>query len=470
MHRLRQWRVLQGVLVMTDACAIALAFWFVFLIVPAGTGGPVHAGAWRLAHIALYVVGWVVLLAVYRLYDPEYLLDGFQQYTRITQASTAGLVLMSLVALFDGSVLISRAWFLAAWVLSILSLGVARFAMRRVVRALRHRGRFRWRLLIVGAGEDGLAIAQQLTHSAPNAAEIVGFLDEYSAIGAPVGREGQVLGEPLALARVAAEVGATDAIIVPQAISWEALQVLMQRKPDEWGVQHMWLAPALRDLLTTGMEVHQRGSLPLLSVCGPRITGLESMLKRGLDLALVLVLLPVLLPLGLAIALCIMCLRGEAPLVRHRMIGRDRRQFSLITFPALAGLRRWHLWRLPALINVLVGDVSLVGPRPIFASYGTEYHAWQLMLTSVRPGLTGPWWLLSGTASRHIETEVSLDLTYIQSYTIWLDFRLLMQTSWRMLTRHGIVTVQATTEAVLLGTATPRAEATPAATPTGGAQ
>jgi hypothetical protein len=68
-------------------------------------------------------------------------------------------------------------------------------------------------------------------------------------------------------------------------------------------VQHLWLAPAFRDLLTTGMEVHQRGSLPLLSVAGPRITGLESALKRGLDLLLALLVLPVALPLSLAIAL-----------------------------------------------------------------------------------------------------------------------------------------------------------------------
>lgn len=464
MQRRRQWRVLQLCTVCMDACAITLAFSLVFTITAVSTDVRLHTLAWRAIHIALYIVGWVALLAIYRLYELEYVVDGFEQYSRIIQASTAGLLIVSLVAMLDGTVILSRLWFIASWVLSIVSLGVGRFLMRRVVRALRRRGQFRWRWLIVGAGEDGLAIANQLARSAPNAAEVVGFLDEYCALGTPVGEHGYVLGEPLMLARVARELDATDAIVIPQAISWEALQVLMQGTPDQWGVQHLWLAPALRDLLTTGMEVHQRGSLPLLSVVGPRITGLESMLKRGLDIGVVLLSLPVVVPLGLAIALWIALARGTAPIVRHRVIGRDRHECMLLSFPAIPVLQRFHLWRLPTLFNVLVGDLSLVGPRPIAWSFETEYHSWQLMLTSVRPGLTGPWWLLSGTASRKVEAEVSLDLIYIQSYTIWQDLRVLARTARRVLTQSG--TVRQSTEASDVVASTP----TPVPTPTGGPQ
>lgn len=467
MHHRRQWQVLQVAVAGADACAIALAFTLVFLLSldPQGAVARPHVLAWRVLHISIYIVGWMILLAIYRLYEPEYLLDGLQQYTRIAQASTAGLLIIGLDALLDGSALISRSWLLASWLLSILSLGITRFLARRIVRHLRCRGLFRSRLLIVGAGEDGLAIADQIAGAASNAAEVVGFLDEYSALGAPVGNRGEVLGEPLALARVARDVDATDAIIVPQAISWESLQVLMQGRADDWGVQRLWLSPALRDLLTTGMEVHLRGSLPLLSVSGPRITGVESVLKRSLDLAVVLAVLPVALPLCLVIALWLRLVRGATPLACQRVIGRNRREFTLLTFPPTPGLRRLHLWRLPALINVLVGNLSLVGPRPIARSLGIEYRPWQLMLASVRPGLTGPWWLLSGSGRLAVEAEVGLDLGYIRGYTIWLDIRLLALTTWRVLTRPG---AEQTVPGPLDGS--PAATSlTPTATPAGGA-
>jgi exopolysaccharide production protein ExoY len=200
----------------------------------------------------------------------------------------------------------------------------------------------------------------------------------------------------------------------------------------------MWLAPAFRDLLTTGMEVHQRGSLPLLSVTGPRITGLEAAFKRGLDIGLVVATLPVTLILSLGIAVWLAAVQHVAPLASHRVIGRNRREFTLLTFAPTPALQHVHLWRLPALLNVLIGELSLVGPRPIARSFGSEYRPWSLMLASVRPGLTGPWWLLSGSVgSRSVETEVSLDLAYIRSYTIWLDVRLLALTARHLLAHSG---------------------------------
>ncbi|HEV7128361.1 MAG TPA: sugar transferase [Ktedonobacterales bacterium] len=436
----RAWRSLRLVVVCTDACAIALAFILVFAISPVvlPNANPLVLGSWRALRLAIYVSGWLALLAIYRLYEPEYLLDGFQQYTRIVQASTTGLLLVGLVALLDGKP-IPRFLLLSAWTLSLLALGLTRFLLRRVIWRLRRRGLFRARMLVVGAGEDGWAIAEQITGYAPGAAEVVGFLDEYSPIGTPIAGS-TVLGEPQALARVAQLTRATDAILVPQQIGWESLQLLLQGGPERWGVQRMWLAPASRDLLTTGLEVHQRGSLPLLAVSGPRIAGMEAAMKRGLDLLLALLVLPVALPVCLAIVVWRGGIRRVAVLERRQIVGRDRRRFTLVTFPPTNDLRLWHLWRLPALYNVLRGDLSFVGPRPIRRSMEDEYLPWQMMLTSVRPGLMGPWWLLSGSAHTSITAEVGLDLAYIRNYTIWSDLRLLALMVRRLVARGHITT------------------------------
>jgi Bacterial sugar transferase/CoA-binding domain len=419
MHRSRDLRILRIAVACLDAAIISIVFTSVFVLYPTlhADQGPLASDMRRALQVGIYVVGWVVLFAAYRLYEPEYILDGAQQYGRLMQASTTGLLLLvGVVALVDGSMVLARSWLLGSWLLSLLALGLSRFLIRRLVWRLRRRGLFTARTLIVGAGEDGLAIADQISSYAPGVARVVGFLDEYRPIGTEVGTS-KVLGEPLALATFARQTGATEAIIVPQEVTWESMQALMQAGAESWGLQRLWLAPAFRDLLTTGMEVQQRGTLPLLAVSGPRITGLEAAIKRGLDLALVIAASPVALSLGALIALWLVAARRVRPIRAREAIGRNR--------------------RLPALLNVLRGDMSLVGPRPIDCLHDSQYTPWRVMLTSVRPGLTGPWWLRSGSNRLSVQAEVAADLAYIRTYSIWSDTRLFWLTAQRLVSTLG---------------------------------
>lgn len=463
----RQWRALQGLIACCDALALTLAFTLASLVYPMPSGilgAPWHAlwpSIWPAFWLVGYVASWLALLATYRLYATEDLLDGLQQYTRIAQASATWLLALGLVSLLNGRAPASRLWLLTAWALGFVSLGLSRFLLRVALRRLRRGGYFRSRMLIIGAGEDGLAIAEHLANAPAHAIDVVGFLDEYTALGDSVGGLGEVLGEPLALATVARMVNATDAVIVPQAIGWESLQELAQGGAAQWGVRRLWLAPALQDLLTTGMEVRQRGSLPLLSVTGPRLTGMEAALKRGLDITLILVTLPLLLPLCLLITAWLAVTGAEPPIVTHRMIGRDRAPFRLITFAPTPTLQRLHLWRLPAFLNVLRGDLSLVGPRPVAQTRSREYRPWHLMLASMRPGLTGPWWLLSGSRDLSLETEVRLDLAYIRTYTIWSDLRTLALTARRLLTPGAVGNVTVTPDIVAVAASPESAHARP---------
>jgi lipopolysaccharide/colanic/teichoic acid biosynthesis glycosyltransferase len=90
-------------------------------------------------------------------------------------------------------------------------------------------------------------------------------------------------------------------------------------------------------------------------------------------------------------------------------------------------LRRWSLDELPQFANVLLGDMSLVGPRMIAPEEMAAYGKWGMNLLTVKPGITGLW-QVSGRADVPYEERVRLDMHYIRNWTIWLDVQLLLRT------------------------------------------
>jgi lipopolysaccharide/colanic/teichoic acid biosynthesis glycosyltransferase len=101
-----------------------------------------------------------------------------------------------------------------------------------------------------------------------------------------------------------------------------------------------------------------------------------------------------------------------------------------------AFLRRWSLDELPQIVNVLMGDMSLVGPRPINEVEYDKYGHWQRNFMSIRPGLTGLW-QVSGRSDLDFEDRVRLDMYYIRNWTLWLDLRILIKTLGVVVAREG---------------------------------
>ncbi len=99
-------------------------------------------------------------------------------------------------------------------------------------------------------------------------------------------------------------------------------------------------------------------------------------------------------------------------------------------------LRRFSLDELPQLVNVLRGEMSLIGPRMLTAPELDKFGRWQYNLRTVKPGLTGLW-QISGRSDLTYEDRVRLDMHYIRNYSIWLDLQILIQTPLRILTGAG---------------------------------
>ena len=183
--------------------------------------------------------------------------------------------------------------------------------------------------------------------------------------------------------------------------------------------------------------------------------------KRALDLALAAVLLALVSPLlGLACAAIRLESRGPA-FYRQRRVGKGGVQFDLLKLRSMVAgaeamgaglavdegdpritrvgalLRRWSLDELPNLINVLRGEMSLVGPRPTVQVQVSQYSPRQLGRLAVEPGITG-WAQVRGRAALPWHERIELDLWYIEHWSLRLDVRILARTALLLLSGRGL--------------------------------
>jgi lipopolysaccharide/colanic/teichoic acid biosynthesis glycosyltransferase len=180
--------------------------------------------------------------------------------------------------------------------------------------------------------------------------------------------------------------------------------------------------------------------------------------KRLVDLTLVLVSSPLWAPLLIAIGVLVRFKLGSPVFFRQPRPGRHGRVFQFIKFRTMTDARnaagellpdaqrltpfgRWlratSLDELPELLNVLKGDMSLVGPRPLLVQYLARYAPEQARRHEVRPGLTG-WAQVNGRNAVTWEEKFKLDVWYVDHQSLWLDLRILAMTLWSVLLRQGI--------------------------------
>lgn len=395
--------------------------------------------------IPLAIPLWLMLFAFNQLYDLRYLLAGLQEYGKVLVACSLGVLLLIVLSFVEPNLSVSRSWLVFCWFFSILFVSAERFLIRRVVRLLRGRGYFLTRALIVGANEHAKAIARQFAPAKQSGVEVVGFVDDYLPLDSRVLGDLRVLERPTALARVASETRATEAIVVQGAIAWESFMEIITQSASSLNDVQIKLSPGFYELLSTGVTLSHEGFVPLLALEKNRITGIDALLKNILDYALSLSALVMVSPI-IAIAALLVRLATRGPVFEpYPVLGAGQKPFVTWKFRThLADperntqdhafakpLYRLGLDKLPQLVNVLRGEMSLVGPRPIPLGRASIYQEWLPTLLAVKPGLTGPW-VVAGREVQSTEDEIRLDLYYIRRWTIWLDLQILLQTVLRL--------------------------------------
>jgi Undecaprenyl-phosphate glucose phosphotransferase len=371
------------------------------------------------------------------------------------------IVMLAILQPGDGERAALIEWLLL-WALAAVSgIAVMRVGLSMLVARWRQAGRFRQSVAIFGNGGLAERLVQRLRAACPESVEIVGvFDDRVSRRAVGPGLHDLAHGSTAELIELSRRFE-IDRIIValPHSAEHRLLEIL--RKLHAMPVE-ISLAPDMVGFNLPGKDQGEFGGLPLLDVYGRPLSFSESLVKNAFDKVAATLLLIALSPVLLATALAVKLDSKGPVLFRQNRYGFGDRVVEVFKFRTMRAdaadhdgerqtspndprvtrvgwwLRRWSLDELPQLINVLRGELSLVGPRPhaismrvrqrrnedIVPDYALRHH--------VKPGITG-WAQVMGyhgpvESERHLLQRVAYDLHYINNWSLWFDIRILVRT------------------------------------------
>ena len=344
---------------------------------------------------------------------------------------------------------VSRALFLLFFLFAAISLVGWRMIYRWMLRRFPYRNGKR-RVLIVGGGEAGQTVREQIEENPFFGLEFVDFFNSDS------------LGNGIADLRNVIEQQAVEDVVLAltskdsQLIGNIALELLDMPV-------NIWVIPDYYSLALYKARIDEYAGLTMLDLRAPALNDYQRMIKRSLDLVIVILLLPVVLPVMALISGLILIFdpgpiffnqfrAGEngKPFSMHKfrtmVLGAEKKQktvdgnHKLREDPRVTSigkfLRRTSLDELPQIFNVLKGEMSLVGPRPEMLGLVETYQNWQRTRFAVPPGITG-WWQVNGRSERPMHLNIEDDLYYINNYSIWLDIQIMFKTIWVVVLGKG---------------------------------
>ena len=417
----------------------------------------------------LLVVAWMVTLSLFGTREARVVGTGWTEYARIFDAS---LRLFGVLAIFAFllKVDIARSYVLIAFPVGVIALLLGRWMWRQWLMAQRLRGRYSATVVLVGSIDTVIAINRELERLPSAGYRVVAACVPGSnllflpASSVPV--SGDFDDVTALMDRNAADtVIVTSSDLAPQRIrelSWAL----------DPGRQHLVVAPSITDVGGPRIHVRPVAGLPLVHVETPRYEGLKRFSKRAFDVVASFVLIVIASVPMLAIAAAIRLSSSGNVIFRQERVGYRGSKFMMLKFrsmvvdaeellqnlaaeprsegnavmfklrndpritPIGAFLRRFSLDELPQLLNVFLGSMSLVGPRPPLESEVAvyEHHVHRRFL--VKPGITGLW-QVSGRSNLSWEDTVRLDLYYVENWSLTGDVMILWRTLKAVVGRDG---------------------------------
>jgi exopolysaccharide biosynthesis polyprenyl glycosylphosphotransferase len=415
------------------------------------------AGLYLAASCLLPLV-WLAIVALLDGYDRRFIGVGSDEFRRVLNAAlilTAGLAILSYAAKVD----LARGYVLVAFpLLTVLDLA-ARFALRKRLHRLRCLGACMQKVVVAGYPDVVSDMVTQLRREPYHGLAVVA-----ACLAAPTGDE-EICGIPVVngldrVASVAHDLGA-DTVAVLSCPEFSGMRLRELAWELEKTGTSLCVAPAILDIAGPRTCIMPAAGLPLVHMEHPEFTGMPRLVKAVFDKTIAITALALLSPLMAVIAVLIK-LHDHGPVLfsqvrvgvygqtfriyKFRTMVADAEQqkqqlaeqneaagvlFKMRTDPRItavgAWLRRWSLDELPQLFNVVLGDMSLVGPRPALPEETDRYHHHMRRRLAVKPGITGLW-QVSGRSDLPWDEAVRLDVRYVENWSLMLDLQILWKT------------------------------------------
>jgi exopolysaccharide biosynthesis polyprenyl glycosylphosphotransferase len=453
-------------LVVSDAACAGLAATTGLLIRFGSTGSvasPVSIGM----AVVLPAV-WVLAMLILRTYEKRFLWEGPEEFRRVFLASALLLAMVG-TASWAVKMEVARGFVVVALPLATIATLITRYLWRQRMRRRQRAGECVQNTLLVGHPRGVTALHQQIVRESRAGHRVVGCCLPSGADWSQEVDGLPVLGDLNAVIRVVRRSDVDSVVLLPSPeLDGPALRRLA------WELEktsaELLLAPAVTEIVGPRVRIRPMSGLPLVHLERPELRGIRRLTKGIFDRSAAAFGLLVLLPLLLGVAITIKVTSCGPVFYRQERVGRHGATFSMLKFrtmvegadqmldalaadndgngvlfkkkvdPRVTGigsvLRRYSLDELPQLLNVLRGEMSLVGPRPPLPRevdhYGFDMHRRFL----VKPGLTGLW-QVSGRSDLSWDESVRIDLRYIENWSLSFDLMILWRTLGAVLRGSG---------------------------------
>ncbi len=403
---------------------------------------------------------WILSVALNRAYESRYLGVGSEEFRRVGRAAVSLTAVVSFTA-YAFNIDYARRWVLLGLPLAaVLTLG-NRYALRKWLHRQRAQGSYLHRVVLVGHERPVLEMIRRLGEQRFHGLHVVA-----ACLPLPGQRPALMdYGVPVVggFTSVAEAVRLTDADTVAVLASPDLGPEQLRRLA--WELEptgaDLMVAPSLVEVAGPRLSIRPVSGLPLLQVEQPQFSGGRRLVKDTFDKTLALLAVVVLAPLLAGVAIAVRLSSKGPAIFKQERIGRGGAPFTMYKFRSMvidaeaqraallaesdgdgvlfkmqrdpritsvgAWLRRYSLDELPQLFNVVLGSMSLVGPRPPLPEEVEQYGDDVRRRLLVRPGVTGLW-QVSGRSDLSWEESVRLDLRYVDNWSLAVDLQILWKT------------------------------------------
>jgi exopolysaccharide biosynthesis polyprenyl glycosylphosphotransferase len=463
----RSARVARAMVMLADVGTAAGAMVLSFSVMQAlGVSSAVPASGY-LKVGALSLPLWLLVFERYHLYNARHVAGRRDEVGRLLHSVGVSVVLTAAMA-YVLNTFVSRSWFALIFLVGAAAMVGEREVVRAAFNAARRRGHLLRPVAVAGTGNEAVALTTMFRDHPELGYRVVAVIGNVERLDPRLDDVGPVLDPRSKLPEQVRMMGANGVLVATTDVDHETSNKLIRTLTDA-GI-HVELSSSLRDIDASRLSVRPLGRVPVVYVEPVRRTGWRAGAKRAFDVLAAGLALVVSAPLWAAIAVAVKATSPGPVLFRQERVGRRGRRFNVYKFRTMVAdaedrlidlahtneadgplfklrfdprvtrvgrlLRKLSLDELPQFLNVLKGEMSLVGPRPALPREVTQWGPELFERLRVQPGITGMW-QVNGRSNSSFSEYQRWDLYYVDNWSIWRDLAILAKTVPVVLSSKG---------------------------------